>query len=100
MSSHASSSTVVCLGEQIVLEIDWELSGPAQRFAGEFQDNFLSADHRGAKIPSSPAPCGLAGKQIDSRRMSRVMKFVSEHIAGNFTVADLAGVACMSPAHF
>lgn len=32
--------------------------------------------------------------------MSRVMAFVSEHIAGNFTVADLADIACMSPAHF
>jgi len=39
-------------------------------------------------------------KPIDSRRMARVMAFVGEHIEQNFTVADLAGVACMSPAHF
>ena len=32
--------------------------------------------------------------------MSRVIQFVGEHIAGNITVADLAGAACMSPAHF
>jgi len=51
-----------------------------------------------ATAPSGP--CGLRGKGIDSRRMSRVLAFVSEHIAGNFTVADLAEVACMSPAHF
>jgi len=40
------------------------------------------------------------GGRIDGRRMSRVVQFVSEHIAGNVTVADLAGAACMSPAHF
>jgi len=32
--------------------------------------------------------------------MSRVMTFVDQHIERNFTVADLAEVACMSPAHF
>ena len=28
------------------------------------------------------------------------MAFVTQHIERNFTVADLAGVACMSEAHF
>jgi AraC family transcriptional regulator len=39
-------------------------------------------------------------KSLDSRRMSRVMAFVGQHIERNFSVADLARVACMSPAHF
>jgi AraC family transcriptional regulator len=58
----------------------------------------LSVFHRHAEIPSDLKP--LAGKVIDSRRMSRVMAFVDQHIERNFTVADLADVACMSPAHF
>jgi len=32
--------------------------------------------------------------------MARVLAFVGEHIGQNLTVADLAEVACMSPAHF
>ena len=32
--------------------------------------------------------------------MARVLAFVGEHIERNFTVSDLAEVACMSPAHF
>jgi AraC family transcriptional regulator len=54
--------------------------------------------YRRADIPSNLNP--PAGKPIDGRRMSRVMAFVGEHIERNFTVADLAQVACMSPAHF
>ena len=56
-----------------------------------------------ASVTRATAPpdlCGTRAKGIDNRRMSRVMVFVSEHIAGNFTVADLADIACMSPAHF
>jgi transcriptional regulator GlxA family with amidase domain len=47
---------------------------------------------------------GAAGRShvrsLDSRRMSRVMTFIGQHIERNFSVADLARVACMSPAHF
>jgi AraC family transcriptional regulator len=32
--------------------------------------------------------------------MARVMEFIDASIERNFTVADLAAVACMSPAHF
>jgi len=52
--------------------------------------------HRCAEVPSNQA----AGKPIDNRRMSRIMAFVGQHIEQNFTVADLAEVACMSQAHF
>ena len=51
---------------------------------------------RHAEILSNLKP----GKPIDSRRMSRVMAFVDQHIEQNLTVADLAEVACMSQAHF
>ena len=63
------------LREEIVLAISWEL---------------------GAEGSANP----FTGKRIDSRRMLRVMAFVRQHIERNFTVADLADVACMSPAHF
>jgi len=55
-----------------------------------------SVFHRRAEILSKLKP----GKSIDSRRMSRVLAFVDQHIEQNFTVADLAEVACMSQAHF
>jgi len=55
-----------------------------------------SAFHCREEILSNLKP----GKPIDSRRMSRVMAFVTKHIERNFTVADLAEVACMSEAHF
>lgn len=41
-----------------------------------------------------------AVKPMDHRRLSRVMEFIEVHIEENFTVADMAAVACMSPAHF
>jgi len=82
------------LGERTAIAIDWESGEPAQRFAG--QRNFPSDDQRRAKTSSRLG----AGKRIDSHRMSRVMTFVGAHIAENFTVADLAAVACMSSAHF
>jgi AraC family transcriptional regulator len=43
-----------------------------------------------------PAP----PRAFDRRRMARVMEFIDAHIDQNFTVAELASVACMSPAHF
>ena len=83
MNRHATPGTVTRPGNPIVVAINWELGG-----------------HRYAEAPSSLGPSGPTGRRIDSRRMSRVLKFVSEHIAENVTVADLAGAACMSPAHF
>jgi len=84
--------------EQIAVAINRELG--AQTSAGRLflksPGHSTSAVHRRAEVPSSLA----AGKPIDGRRMSRVMAFVSQHIERNFTVADLAGAACMSPAHF
>ncbi len=39
-------------------------------------------------------------KPLDSKRLGRVTEFIDEHVDRDFTVADLASVACMSPAHF
>jgi AraC family transcriptional regulator len=39
-------------------------------------------------------------RPIDDRRLLRVMEFIDVHIEENFTVVDMAAVACMSPAHF
>jgi AraC family transcriptional regulator len=78
MSRHAPIGCTIRFGEQIAGAINWDL--------GAF------IDHRRVQAPFP--------KRIDGRRLSRVIKFVSENIAGNITVADLAGAACMSPAHF
>jgi AraC family transcriptional regulator len=84
--------------EQIALAINWQLSArmPAGALLLKLPAPSTSAFHRGVEVPLGQA----AGKAIDNRRMSRVMVFVGKHIERNFTVADLAEVACMSPAHF
>jgi AraC family transcriptional regulator len=78
MSRYASPSYAIRLDDPVAGAANWDLSA--------------SAAQRYAQPPSR--------KRIDGRRMSRVIQFVGEHIAGNITVADLAGAACMSPAHF
>ncbi|MHB0766854.1 AraC family transcriptional regulator [Bradyrhizobium sp. 5.13L] len=39
-------------------------------------------------------------KPLDARRLSRVTEFIAASVDRDFTVKDLASVACMSPAHF
>jgi len=39
-------------------------------------------------------------KPLDARRLSRVTEFIAASVDREFTVKDLASVACMSPAHF
>jgi len=39
-------------------------------------------------------------KPLDAKRLSRVTEFVDASMDRDFTVKDLASVACMSPAHF
>jgi len=92
MSRHVPPIYAMRLGEQITGATAWDLGRSADQCAAEFRGNFLSAGQRFVRSPSQ--------KRIDGRRMARVIQFVNEHIAGNITVADLAGAACMSPAHF
>ncbi|GEP12000.1 AraC family transcriptional regulator [Methylobacterium gnaphalii] len=42
----------------------------------------------------------LCERPLDERRKQRVLAFIEAHVAQPFTVAELAAVACMSPAHF
>ncbi|MBR0715128.1 helix-turn-helix domain-containing protein [Bradyrhizobium liaoningense] len=39
-------------------------------------------------------------KPLDAKRLSRVTDFIEASVEREFTVKDLASVACMSPAHF
>ncbi|WP_448031115.1 helix-turn-helix domain-containing protein [Bradyrhizobium liaoningense] len=39
-------------------------------------------------------------KPLDARRLSRVTEFIEASVDRDFTVKELASVACMSPAHF
>jgi len=43
---------------------------------------------------------GASVRPMDPRRLSRVLEFIDGHIDENVTVAVMAAVACMSPAHF
>ena len=38
--------------------------------------------------------------RLDDRRLRRVLAYVEEHLAEDFTVTDLANVACLSIYHF
>jgi AraC family transcriptional regulator len=41
-----------------------------------------------------------AAHRLDHVRLRRVLDYISAHIADEITLADLAGVACLSPFHF
>lgn len=41
-----------------------------------------------------------ASRPLDARRLARVTDFISSSVESDFTVNDLASIACMSPAHF
>jgi AraC family transcriptional regulator len=90
--------------EQVALAISQQLSAEtsAGRLLVESLGQALSAYliDRYPEAPLNAKPPGALGKPIDDRRMARVMEFIDANIERNFTVADLAAVACMSPAHF
>jgi AraC family transcriptional regulator len=41
-----------------------------------------------------------ANKPLDAKRLARVTEFINASVERDFTVGDLASIACMSPAHF
>ncbi|MGH7014250.1 MAG: helix-turn-helix domain-containing protein [Stellaceae bacterium] len=90
--------------EQIALAVSRELSAEtsAGRLLVESLGHALSAYlvHHYPQVPLGAKALGPSGRPIDDRRMSRVMEFIDARIEEQFTVADLAAVACMSPAHF
>ena len=90
--------------EQVALAISQQLSAEtsAGRLLVKSLGQALSAYliDRYPEAPLNAKPPRSSRKPIDDRRMSRVMEFIDTNIERNFTVADLAAVACMSPAHF
>ena len=52
-----------------------------------------AADARDALSPLAP------GRPEDAR-IARVIDYVEAHLGGALNIADLAGVACLSPSHF
>jgi len=47
-----------------------------------------------------PKPPHSAGRPLDARRLSRVTDYIGASVDRDFSVKDLAAIACMSPAHF
>jgi AraC family transcriptional regulator len=56
--------------------------------------HFYSASSLGLKQPIG------ARKPLDQKRLARVTEFIDASVERDFSVDDLASVACMSPAHF
>nr|WP_294530943.1 helix-turn-helix domain-containing protein [uncultured Rhodopila sp.] len=90
--------------EQIALAIHRELGREtsAGRLLIESLGQSLSAYlvNRYSELPLNLSRHAPTPKPFDRRRLARVMDFIDAHIEQNFTVADLATVACMSHAHF
>jgi AraC family transcriptional regulator len=49
---------------------------------------------------ASSAVTAPASHQLDQTRVRRVLDYISAHVADEITLADLAGVACLSTFHF
>jgi AraC family transcriptional regulator len=90
--------------EQIALAISRELEfeSSSGRLFIESLGHTLSAYllHRYSESAFNVKSHGDRVKPMDHRRLARVIEFIHGHIEENFTVADMAAVACMSPAHF
>src|SRR4030081_368791 len=89
---------------QIALAISRELSAEtsAGRLLMESLSQSLSAYlvHHYSEIALRSKPLGYSGNPMDGPLLLRVMEFIDAHIEQNFTVADLAAVRYMRPAHF
>lgn len=90
--------------EQIALAIRRELDCETSsgRLFIESLGHTLSAYllHRYSESAPNIKALSDSVRPMDHRRLSRVMEFIDVHIDENFTVTDMAAVACMSPAHF
>jgi len=90
--------------EQIALAINRELERESSsgRLFIESLGHTLSAYllHRYSEGSIKIRPPAHSVKPMDHRRLSRVIEFIEGHIDENFTVSEMAAVACMSPAHF
>jgi AraC family transcriptional regulator len=90
--------------EEIALAINRELESETSsgRLFIESLGHTLSAYllHRYSESALNAKPHSDSVRPMDHRRLSRVLEFIDGRIDENFTVADMAAVACMSPAHF
>jgi AraC family transcriptional regulator len=88
------------VAEQILRELARETS--TGRLLIEALGSALSAHlvhsySAAARLPKRPR---ADHKPLDPKRLARVTDYIHAHVDRDFTVADLASVACMSPAHF
>jgi AraC family transcriptional regulator len=86
------------VADQILREMQTETS--TGRLLIESLGNALSAHLVHTYSATSVRLKHLAQKPLDPKRLSRVTEFISASVERDFTVNDLASVACMSPAHF
>ena len=88
------------IAERIVRELAAESS--TGRLLVEALSNALSAHlvHNYSATDARPKRPTASEKPLGGQRLSRVMGFIDAHLARDFTIADLASTACMSPAHF
>jgi AraC family transcriptional regulator len=50
--------------------------------------------------PASVRPQRARSHRLDEIRLRRVLDYIAQHLDEHITVAQLAGVACLSPSHF
>ena len=88
------------VAEQILRELAVETS--TGRLLIETLGSALSAHlvHTYSAAAATPKRPRFDHKPLDPKRLARVTDFISAQVERHFTVADLASVACMSPAHF
>ena len=85
---------------QILRELNAETS--AGRLLIESLSGALSAHlvHRYSAADIRTRTSANIDKPLDVVRLARVMEFVDANIDGELTVSQMAGAACLSPAHF
>ncbi|ABD08113.1 transcriptional regulator, AraC family [Rhodopseudomonas palustris HaA2] len=88
------------VADQIVRELAEESS--TGRLLIESLGRALTAHlvHRYADTAVPRKPANAASRPLDAKRLTRVTDFINASVERDFTVSDLAAVACMSPAHF
>jgi AraC family transcriptional regulator len=91
---------IECVANQILREMETETS--TGRLLIESLGAALSAHlvHTYSATALRPKHPGSSEKPLDPKRLSRVVAFIDASVERDFSVNDLASVACMSPAHF
>jgi AraC family transcriptional regulator len=85
---------------QIARELDRQTAAGALLIEGLGQALSAYLINHCAETGVRSKPSLSREKPLDELRKRRVLAFIEAHVAQPFTVAELAAVACMSPAHF